>query len=452
MAQSGGFLSGTGVHPDLFPGKTRARMSQARQEYDRRVGHYEKEFNINLSRIASKERDLRDNMLSYSEHARKLTNHKLLSESLPDVSLLRVRARNIPNRRSQDRKLPKLLPLMDGTESSKIQPPKSVDPFQRKMVALRAGHAEIGTTTDEATDMSFAQPTTTINQRQSKEELRMSSVSVSDLGQMENRKRTHRSKPRTSWGIMQPSTSWMSEVPNVTLTAANNDADRDKSESRLIDDQPHLEDKSISAGAEHSRKRREARTRLLLREAIASLRAMEENIKNPLLTLPKLRRGKRLKLPKGKLDVIPENFQEEETTGGAVREDGIHVDDQMSTSRSEPKYKTLRYHHAFPLSNSVPTLDGSTYTVQSDTFEPRPLRTRKSYPHSVNDYSSGGDRSRPTSKRRPSVTLALNNPMDVPNAERKRKRLQRHARAKLSRPPRIKFLRNDREEDIKDMI
>lgn len=75
------------------------------QEYDRRLLHYERDFDINLSRIASREKTLRESMLAYSERVRSITNARVVSESSkPEGEHLVIRAKHIPKHRELPKK------------------------------------------------------------------------------------------------------------------------------------------------------------------------------------------------------------------------------------------------------------------------------------------------------------------------------------------------------------
>lgn len=79
--------------------RSSTQISRLKQEYDRRLLHYEKEFDVSLSRMVNRERGLKESMLAYTERMRKMTNTKhcmdgslLAQESSP----LYVRAKHIP--------------------------------------------------------------------------------------------------------------------------------------------------------------------------------------------------------------------------------------------------------------------------------------------------------------------------------------------------------------------
>ncbi|XP_061174764.1 uncharacterized protein LOC133183890 [Saccostrea echinata] len=83
----------------IFQTENRAatQISRLKQEYDRRLLHYEKEFDVSLSRMINRERGLKESMLAYTERMRKMTNTKNSVEGmLSNDSPLYVRAKHIP--------------------------------------------------------------------------------------------------------------------------------------------------------------------------------------------------------------------------------------------------------------------------------------------------------------------------------------------------------------------
>lgn len=84
----------------IFQTENRAatQISRLKQEYDRRLLHYEREFDVSVSRMVNRERGLKESMLAYTERMRKIANAKtgvdgiLSHESVP----LYVRAKHIP--------------------------------------------------------------------------------------------------------------------------------------------------------------------------------------------------------------------------------------------------------------------------------------------------------------------------------------------------------------------
>ena len=65
------------------------KITRSRKELDRRVVHYEKEFDVKLSRIPSQERSIRESMIAYSEKMRALADVR-------GTDPLFVRAKHIP--------------------------------------------------------------------------------------------------------------------------------------------------------------------------------------------------------------------------------------------------------------------------------------------------------------------------------------------------------------------
>lgn len=84
----------------IFQTENRAttQISRLKQEYDRRLLHYEKEFDVSLSRMVNRERGLKESMLAYTERMRKITNTKHSMDGMlaQESSPLYVRAKHIP--------------------------------------------------------------------------------------------------------------------------------------------------------------------------------------------------------------------------------------------------------------------------------------------------------------------------------------------------------------------
>ncbi|KAL3865913.1 hypothetical protein ACJMK2_043260 [Sinanodonta woodiana] len=73
--------------------QTTSKISRMKQEYDRRLVHYERGFDVNVSRIENRDRGLRESMLAYTERMRSITDSRR-DGIQPDP--LFVRAKHIP--------------------------------------------------------------------------------------------------------------------------------------------------------------------------------------------------------------------------------------------------------------------------------------------------------------------------------------------------------------------
>ena len=417
-------------------------MKMDPDEYTGQVGKYGKEFNINMTRISSKNRDIHESMLAYSEHARKTSQSRLLSTSLPDASVLRVRAHHIPEMKHASRKWKPLAPL-DGEDNDTS---KSDDAFQRKLEKLQEESKTLeGNDKQFQTDHGSYSRVAVVGAAPEGERTKRvhlppkSVISVANLDALFDK----RHRRRTVWTSTDSCSLSNDRTPSPTnilvresLKAAAAE-EREEEESGPVDDSP-------VARAERSRKRREAKTRLLLRDAISSLEALEENMKNPMLTLPRLKKPKRLTLSKGTLDVIPEIRREDEVENDDD-DNRNDVSVHMSTWKSEPGYKSRDYHHVYPYSNNASVLDDGKYSIKSDPFQWRTtkLQQQKTTRRGTKDPDNKVSSVRRTSVKNDSLDHQRYDP-DIHIKERKR-RLQEHAKVRLRKPMRFKFLKNDSE-------
>ncbi|XP_062617515.1 uncharacterized protein LOC134279182 [Saccostrea cucullata] len=126
----------------IFQTENRAasQISRLKQEYDRRLLHYEKEFDVSLSRMINRERGLKESMLAYTERMRKMTNTKNSVEGmLSSDSPLYVRAKHIPKiplTKNKDRRPASFDELIGKNAKSKSNKPRRDKPKSASRLSL----------------------------------------------------------------------------------------------------------------------------------------------------------------------------------------------------------------------------------------------------------------------------------------------------------------------------
>ncbi|XP_062586779.1 uncharacterized protein LOC134248389 [Saccostrea cucullata] len=126
----------------IFQTENRAasQISRLKQEYDRRLLHYEKEFDVSLSRMINRERGLKESMLAYTERMRKMTNTKNSVEGmLSNDSPLYVRAKHIPKiplTKNKDRRPASFDELIGKNAKSKSNKPRRDKPKSASRLSL----------------------------------------------------------------------------------------------------------------------------------------------------------------------------------------------------------------------------------------------------------------------------------------------------------------------------
>ncbi|KAK3609108.1 hypothetical protein CHS0354_007785 [Potamilus streckersoni] len=73
--------------------QTASKIARMKQEYEKRLVHYERGFDVNLSRIENRDRNLRESMLAYTERMRSITDSR--RDGIQSDPLF-VRAKHIP--------------------------------------------------------------------------------------------------------------------------------------------------------------------------------------------------------------------------------------------------------------------------------------------------------------------------------------------------------------------
>ncbi|KAK3098579.1 hypothetical protein FSP39_020906 [Pinctada imbricata] len=121
-----------------------AQNSRYKQEYDRRLLSYEKEFDVGVSRVVRRDKAMNDSMLAYTERMRKITNARMNPDrdfTSPDDVPLVVRAKHIPKfpAPSVKRRRPASLDELIGKSKSKRDKPKSASRLSLPMLPERYG-------------------------------------------------------------------------------------------------------------------------------------------------------------------------------------------------------------------------------------------------------------------------------------------------------------------------
>ncbi|KAL3866144.1 hypothetical protein ACJMK2_043473 [Sinanodonta woodiana] len=76
-----------------YSNRVTAKMARMKKEHDKRLVHYEKNFDVNLSRIQNRERSLRESMLAYIERMRSIADSR--RDEIQSDPLF-IRAKHIP--------------------------------------------------------------------------------------------------------------------------------------------------------------------------------------------------------------------------------------------------------------------------------------------------------------------------------------------------------------------
>ncbi|KAK3609109.1 hypothetical protein CHS0354_007786 [Potamilus streckersoni] len=76
-----------------YSNRVTAKIARMKQEHDKRLVHYEKNFDVNLSRIENRERSLRESMLAYIERMRSIADSR--RDGIQSDPLF-IRAKHIP--------------------------------------------------------------------------------------------------------------------------------------------------------------------------------------------------------------------------------------------------------------------------------------------------------------------------------------------------------------------
>ena len=305
------------------------KIQRQHKEYQRKLRGYEKEYSISLSRIAARERELRDSMIAYSDHAhtvRKQREQRLMgTESLADplvsgMSTMQINGRS--NRRS--RHLPKLHSehqqgKQDIRQRQEISPVKLTDPVADEML----GQTPVSPPYQENDHSgSHSRVVSTMDQAPlNKGEFQMKCARASDLGDI--LRKDHKGHDRTAF-ITQPTPSAGEPVKRPrkkrfqpgTLPVDLGKTWPVSGGTDSVAGTVGSNESTCSTMA--GRRRAEQLAKRLLREAVDKLRQIDTGLQHEqredalkALLLPKVRgKNKRLVMPSSSLDAIPEDDQE----------------------------------------------------------------------------------------------------------------------------------------------
>ena len=127
----------------IFQTENRAgtQTSRLKQEYDRRLLHYEKEFDVTLSRMVNREKVLKESMLAYTERMRKISKGKNSTDGMlsHECVPLYVRAKHIPkfpNTKNRTRRPASFDELIGKNANSKSNTPRREKPKSASRLSL----------------------------------------------------------------------------------------------------------------------------------------------------------------------------------------------------------------------------------------------------------------------------------------------------------------------------
>ena len=140
--------SSPSAHAINLKGESSSRLLsqnvRLKQEYDRRLLSYEKEFDVGFSRASRREKGLNESMLAYTERARKITSARMNPDQdiMPPEGLpLVVRAKHIPKfpASKTKRTRPASLDELIGKSKAKRDKPKSASRLSLPMLPEKYG-------------------------------------------------------------------------------------------------------------------------------------------------------------------------------------------------------------------------------------------------------------------------------------------------------------------------
>ena len=346
------FLAGQGLLP--FDSDLSSKVAQHEKDLQRKVIKYEKEFNINVSRLSQKEKHMKNSMLAYNERMNSIRTRR--SDLYLNQNDLQVRAKRIPKKKT----LPKL-------EQSEIDVVKDANGAGKPVVTPRRYSLKPITS-------SRTPPT---------DGLRLNLVDASDLCELLQRTRIHKAKngPQES------------EVTSDSKEPPEKDRQKgDETDGVCIRDiKVEIKQKS-GAGNENNKvvssvvppeklsnqrtvkktksgiNFRSEETLKLVQNALQKLQEIEIKRRNTrsILDIPRNHRTKRLQFPDTGLSAIPEDGVEE--LPESSDKDEYHS--KITHLKPGPSLRNSpRASHFSPGLSDIPETDnGFTRSKRSDTL------------------------------------------------------------------------------------
>ena len=351
MAVSGGYLTGHTLGATKTSGnKFINNAIYNERQYQHRVVQYEKEFNINISRINAEEKELRSSMLAYSNHARTLKQRRPMGHHETgmegeNLGSLQIRAKNIPKI--------KYLPKLEQQKSvSKRQLPEAGSSsigVKDSLVKRLSKFNEISRA-HTIPPLGGSHSVTSPGRSPTREPVRVGFASEVDLEDMKEMT----SSKRAAYYHRQPPTSYRETLKGPVAKSKNPRKDDSvhlskptllssksgpKGNGSSDDSVESIIDSQSSHGMVNIDKKREEITRRILKDAIDKLRDIENRSRDPAQLIARLKankmRSKRLKFQRQSLDAIPEADDNETENVHQKRNDGNHST-RYSLSRERP--------------------------------------------------------------------------------------------------------------------
>ena len=342
---SEGYLAGVKFDPDLISGDRTSnyvnkRVEQNRRELHEKAAQYGKDYKEIIHGLHNKKKKLKStSMLEYTEQMKTLQYSRLFVPSQSTVQThdnrRSLEVRYLPRGKS----LPRIARSLDGggtqqLDRASICSPKSI---VSKSCSLPSGSAsKRKSERKNGFKLKFDVTADTVGRKDSPVSTEIKVVSKGWVSSEASESRKVNAFTGNYSGILKVGYGSSSKGKTVTIKLPGIDKDGQKSdnsllltlEPELVDSKDHESNRStFDESSDYEldipstsipmvdvedlkAKRREEHTRTLLREAVEKLKEMDEKCKNgPQLTVPKLKKKKRLNLSNS-LDSIPESLAE----------------------------------------------------------------------------------------------------------------------------------------------